>query len=111
MKRQVGVAVMALIFLFGCAEIKPPTPIDIIKHPWGTKPEIRIGMTKEEVIKYWDQPDQIEELGLDRWGVAKEKWTYFGRYPDIPLDYKYLSITKVLYFDGNHLTSVDTQKK
>lgn len=111
MKRQICFLVIVLIFLAGCAEIQPPNPIEVIKHPWGTKPEIRIGMTKEEVVKYWDEPDEKENLGADRWGVSKEKWIYFGRYPDLPLDYKYLSITKVLYFDGNHLTSVDAEKK
>lgn len=110
MKNSVWILAIILVFLFGCAEIQPPNPIEIIKHPWGTNPDIKIGMTKEEVVKYWDQPDQVEQLGTDRWGVTKEKWTYFGRYPDVPLDYKYLSITKVLYFDGNRLTSVDSEK-
>lgn len=111
MKKQVWFLVIVLVFVFGCAEIRPPSPIDVIKHPWGTKPEIKIGMAKEQVRKYWDEPDQIDQLGTDKWGISKEKWTYFGRYPDLPLDYKYLSITKVLYFDGNSLTSVDTGKK
>lgn len=111
MERKMWLLAVVLVFLFGCAEIKPPMPMEIIKYPLGDKPEIKIGMSKEQVKKNWGEPDKVEELSTDQWGITKEKWTYLGQYPGIPVDYKYLSSTKILYFDGDNLTKVETQKK
>ncbi len=111
MAKRAWLLAIVLVFLFGCAEIQPPTPMEIIKHPLGEKPDIKIGMSKEQVKKYWGEPDKVEQLGTDQWGVTKEKWTYVGRYPGIPVDYKYLSSTQILYFDGDNLTKTETQKK
>lgn len=93
-----------LVSFIGCAEITPPTPDQVIKHPLGTDP-LRIGMTKEEVIFMWGRPDIINKIGISKGlgGTKKEEWVYYPAYSGVPLDKGYLSKTRHLYFDGNHL--------
>ncbi|MFH1856321.1 MAG: hypothetical protein ABH836_03700 [Candidatus Omnitrophota bacterium] len=98
---------IAAIFVFcticGCETLPPPTPEKIITNPFGTTP-LRMGMSKEEVINLWGQPNEVTEKGQDELGTVKEEWTYQARYPVIPVDYNYLSKDKVLIFSGNSLT-------
>jgi len=96
--------VLLLLFVTGCAEITPPNPVDVITHPFGQKPPVRIGTTKDEVKAKWGSPDRVISLGAAKLGAAREEWVYYGQVPGIPLDYKYLSKTKHLYFEGNVLT-------
>ena len=103
--------VLALgIISFGCAEIEVPTPKDVVTHPFGTKTSIR-GWTKEEVKMKWGEPDEIISLEPDRWGNPQEKWVYHGRYPNIPVDYKYLSKTYYFYFTGKTLMKFTSESE
>ncbi|MFH1406715.1 MAG: hypothetical protein ABIH01_01735 [Candidatus Omnitrophota bacterium] len=95
---------LAIIFIAGCAEITPPTPMDIIKNPMGNQPTLRVGYTKDQVKAEWGEPDDVELLGATKLGAAREKWTYYGQISSMPIDYKFLSKTKRLYFEGNVLT-------
>lgn len=99
-----GFLAIILLFVFGCAELTPPTPKELITHPWGTKPSLRIGKTKDEVVASWGEPDEKINLGAVKYGLPKEEWVYYGRFPEVPLDYKYLSKTKHLIFEGKILT-------
>ena len=91
-----------LIYINGCAGIEPPTPKEIMEHPFGTS-FLRTGLTKEQVIAQWGEPDLKEYDNNGKWGNAKEKWTYYGRYSGLPVDAGYLSKTQYLYFDGKNL--------
>lgn len=95
-----------LIYFVGCAEIQPPTPEEILKHPFGTT-NLRVGMTKEQIVAAWGEPDVKDYDDTGKWGVAKEKWTYHGRYKNLPADVGYLSKTKYLYFDGKNLVKFE----
>ncbi len=103
--------VMALLLslqvLCGCAGIDPmDAPKTIIKNPLGTD-HIRIGMTKQEIVSVWGEPDQVNILEpADEWQTIREEWVYLGRYTKIPLDKSYLFKTKYLIFDGNNLVCV-----
>ncbi|MFA6356159.1 MAG: hypothetical protein WCY23_03515 [Candidatus Omnitrophota bacterium] len=88
--------------LAGCAGIEPPSPEQIIKHPFGTS-MLRAGLTKDEVVAQWGDPDLKEFDSTGKWGNAKERWTYHGRYNDLPVDEGYLTKTQYLYFDGKYL--------
>ncbi len=105
-KKTIFLIFVCIIFLNGCAEIKPfEAPSQVLKHPLGTDP-ITIGMTKEKVESLWGVPDQINKLGFaDQWGTPKEEWIYKGRYSKIPINKGYFYKSKYLYFDGNILTS------
>ncbi|UCD55579.1 MAG: hypothetical protein JSV93_01920 [Candidatus Omnitrophota bacterium] len=95
-----------LFLLSGCADITPPTPKDIIKHPLGSD-SVKIGMTKGKVIQRWGEPDQINYVeDKEKWGGAREEWTYVGRYSAIPINKNYLYKTRKLYFDGESLTNI-----
>ncbi len=88
----------------GCAGIEPPNPQDIIRQPLG-QDGLRPGMTKNEVIAIWGEPDTInKDITLEPSGKIREEWIYHARYEGIPVDKQYFSKTKYLYFDGNNLT-------
>jgi len=91
-----------LVYLTGCAGIEPPNPKKIIEHPFGTS-MLRPGLTKDQVSAQWGDPDLKEYDNTGKWGNTKEKWTYYGRYNNLPFDAGYLMKTQYLYFDGNNL--------
>ena len=93
-------------FLYGCADIAPPTPGYILKRPLGTD-SVKLGMTKDRVRDLWGEPNRVNEVEDEAaWAGSREEWVYIGRYSDIPLDAGYLSKTKKLYFDGENLTNI-----
>jgi len=92
-----------LIALFGCSDFKEFHIRDALTRPWDTKPPLSVGVTKEEVRADWGEPDIINQLPPATWGTDKEEWIYWGRYPNVPIDYMYLSQTKHLIFEGNVL--------
>ena len=102
-----SIAFVALIAM-GCAEIVPPNPVEVIKRPLGRIKEIRIGMTKSEIRTRWGDPDMVERTGTTPLGETKEKWTYQARMPGAPVDYRYVSQTRHLYFDGKSLVKIET---
>ncbi|MDD4879400.1 MAG: hypothetical protein PHR22_02965 [Candidatus Omnitrophica bacterium] len=91
-----------LACLTGCAGIEPPSPKQIIEHPFGTS-MLRAGLTKDQVLAQWGEPDLKEFDNTGKWGNAKERWTYYGRMSGLPLDEGYLTKTQYLYFDGKNL--------
>ncbi len=97
------------IILIGCAEIRPPSPSEIIRQPLGESP-LRIGMSKEKVKSLWGDPDIIKVLGSDIQGMIREEWIYRGRYPNLPVNVDYLSETQHLFFDGSYLVKFYHQK-
>ncbi len=87
----------------GCSDFKGPNIRDTVTSPWDVKPPLSIGMTKQKTIAQWGEPDIINRLPSKKWGIEKEEWIYWGRYPNMPIDYMYLSRTKHLIFEGNVL--------
>lgn len=95
-----------LILLLGCAEIKPPSPGEVLKKPFGPG-LLKTGMTKEQVRSLYGEPDVIipGEPSPDILGTAREEWIYKALYSKLPVGAGYLSTTKHLFFDGENLTS------
>ncbi len=89
--------------LIGCAEITPPSPVEVLRHPLG-RGLLEIGMTKGKVTSIWGEPDDIVDLGTNEWGASREQWIYRARYSRVPIDAGYISRTKYLYFEGDVLT-------
>ncbi len=97
---------LVMTIIFGCAGIQPPMPDEILRKPLGTE-SIKIGMTKKEVEGLWGKPDETNYVeDKERWKGPREEWVYRGQYSALPIDAGYLSKTKRLYFDGDHLTSI-----
>ena len=96
------------LFMLGCAEIQPPSPKQILT-PWSGVAPVQLGESKESIIDNWGEPDEIIQLGADETGLIREEWIYHGRYPDIPIDKKYLSKTKQLIFTGDSLTGYTSE--
>lgn len=94
-----------IFYLTGCAGIETPTPQSILKHPLGTM--LRAGLTKDQILAQWGEPDLKEGDNTGKWGNAEEKWTYYARYGEVPLNAGYLSKTQYLYFDGNYLVKYE----
>ncbi len=104
--------IMVCIFS-GCAEIDPfQTPGEVIRQPLGQE-SIRVGMSKEEVISKWGEPDLVNELSAkDACGSREEEWVYKAkRITPVPLDSGYLHKNKYLYFDGNNLTLISNEPR
>lgn len=110
MVKLIGFCILLSVFIIGCAEIVPPSP-DKILAPWSGVTPVRLGESKDSVREKWGEPDEIRQLGADDVGLIKEEWVYRGRYPEVPVDYKYLSRTKRLIFTGESLTSYETGEK
>ena len=110
------IALMTTLGFFaisGCAEINPfETPGEVIRHPLGSE-SIRAGMSKEEVVSKWGEPDLVNRLqATDASRSQAEEWVYKARrYTPVPLDSGYLSRNKYLYFDGNSLTAITDEPK
>ena len=101
------------IAISGCAEIDPfEAPGEVIRHPLGSE-SIRVGMSKEEVMSKWGEPDIVNTLPVkDVSGSQGEEWVYKARrYAPIPLDAGYLHKNKYLYFDGNNLTLINDKPR
>ena len=103
------VGALLSILLIGCAEIRPPSPEEIMRQPLGQSP-LRIGMTKEKIKSIWGESDVVRVLGSDAQGMVREEWIYRGRYPSLPINVDYLSETQHLFFDGEHLVAFNQRK-
>ena len=55
-----------LVYLPGCAGIEPPSPKQIIEHPFGTS-MLRAGLTKDQVLAQWGEPDLKEYDNTGKW--------------------------------------------
>jgi len=105
--------VTAATTISGCAEINPfEAPGEVMRHPLGSE-SIRLGMSKEEIISKWGEPDIVNKLpAKDASGSQGEEWVYKAkRVMPVPLDAGYLHKNKYLYFDGNNLTLITNEPK
>jgi len=110
---MIKISIAALSFLVfaacfsGCAELNLlSAPKEVLSHPLGSDP-IKLGMSMDEVIGIWGEPDQVNQLSpTDEWNTPRVEWVYIGRYSKIPLDKSYLFKTKTFVFDGKHLVSI-----
>lgn len=107
---RLQLSAVCMLSFVGCAEVEVPTPKDIVTHPFGHQQNLR-GWTKEEVKAKWGEPDQMIPLEPDEWGSPREEWVYQGRYPGVPIDYKYLSKTKHFYFIDNVLVEFKSEEQ
>lgn len=97
----------------GCAEIDPfEASSEAIRHPLGQE-TIRVGMSKEEIISKWGEPDIVNILpAKDASASQCEEWVYKAkRFAPVPLDAGYLNRNKYLSFDGNNLTTITDEPK
>ncbi len=101
--RGMVVVVLAAGVIGGCADMRSPNMQHALSHPWGTQDPFQRGQTKQEVVAEWGEPDETIPLGVEETGLLQEEWVYVGRYPDVPVDYKYLSKSKRLIFAGDYL--------
>ena len=93
----------ASISLISCAEMSPPTPMDVLRNPLGTDALYK-GMPKGEVIEYWGEPSSINRIEeATAFSNAKEEWIYNAKYPAVQINADYLAKTRHLSFEGDSL--------
>ncbi len=102
-KKGVIFIILLALVLAGCSDIRVPTFRYATTHPWDTKTPLRMGLTKQAIIKKWGEPDEVIPNGWDEAGLKKEKWIYRAWFPNFPIDYRYLSKSKCLFFVGDSL--------
>ncbi len=103
-------ALSALLFLAGCSEMQVPTAKEALSRPFGTFAPFQRGTHKEKVLAAWGKPDHVVSRGVDELGSAKEEWIYVGALQNVPVDYEYVSRTKHLFFEGDHLVNWKTDE-
>ncbi len=94
----------------GCSEIQAPTPKEALSHPFGTSAPFLRGTPKAKVLADWGKPDYVNVLGVDELGTVREEWIYHGRIQNLPIDYRYVSRTKRLFFEGEALVNWKTDE-
>lgn len=99
--------VLAVILIYGCADVKTPTAQYALTHPLSTKSMVVPGTSKAEVIEKWGEPDDVMEIGYDDMGIKKEAWVYEAWFPNAPLDYRHFSRRKKIYFTGDYATGYE----
>lgn len=87
----------------GCSDLVTPTGSYAVTHPWDAGPPVSRGTSKAEVLEKWGRPDEVIPRGADELGIPKEEWIYQAK-TDVPLDYRYLSKTKRIFFSGDSVT-------
>lgn len=97
-------ALCLVLLLCGCADIKVPTTYYAVTHPLSTKTMVAQGVSKDEVIEKWGEPNQIKNLGYDDTGLKKEAWIYNAWFHNAPLDFRHFSRKKGIYFTGGYVT-------
>ena len=95
----------------GCADIQAPTAKEALAHPFGTQAPFQRGTSKQQVRASWGEPDHLILRGTDELGNPKEEWIYMARIPDLPIDIRYVSRTKHLFFEGDNLIRWETEQE
>jgi len=93
---------LLILIISGCADIKVPTMHYALGHPLSTKTMVIPGTSKEKILEKWGEPSQKIDMGFDDVGLKKEAWIYEPWFPHLPLDYRYLSRKKKIYFVGDY---------
>ena len=102
--------IVGMSLVTGCSEIETPTAHQAMTHPFGTGASFTRGTTKAEIVEAWGKPKHVVPHGVDELGNTKEEWIYEGWLPGLPIDHEYLSRTKHLFFEGDHLANWKTQE-
>lgn len=92
-----------LLIVAGCADFEKPSKNLTIESMVGGGPSLVVGMTQDDVLEKWGQPNERKVVGETQWGAPIEQWTYHGWLPEFPVDYRYVSKGRNLFFEGNAL--------
>jgi hypothetical protein len=101
-------AILMVIFcvlISGCAEVDVPKPDEIIKNPLGPG-SVRVGMTKDQVVNIYGEPNIKGMVTSSKWGGSREEWIYEAQASALPVSAGYLGEDLYLYFDGENLTNI-----
>lgn len=98
-------AAVSFILAAGCADVKAPTPKEMITEPLGAT-QVKVGMSRSEVESLLGDPDIKQAVTSKMWSGQRVEWFYKGRYTSLPVGADYLSEDLYLYFDGDNLTNI-----
>lgn len=106
-KYNLAILILIVIFISGCSVLEVPKPDEIIKNPLGSN-SVKIGMTKDQVVSIYGDPNIKNTVKSTVWGEGeREEWFYKARLDAIPLGgANYLTEDVYLYFDGDNLTNI-----
>lgn len=92
----------------GCADMDVPGPKEFISDPLG-EGSLKKGMSKEEVMDKYGEPDMIGTVYSEEWKESREEWIYNATYSGLPIGAGYLTKDLYLYFDGDNLTNISRE--
>lgn len=105
---KIILSVLFVMFLWGCAEITPRTPRDVVIQPMSGS-MLELGMSQDEVRSVYGNPTSVQIVSLRGWMSDREEWFYEGRYKELPLGTGFLRDDLYLYFDENSLTNISRE--
>ncbi|MFQ5952007.1 MAG: outer membrane protein assembly factor BamE, partial [Candidatus Omnitrophota bacterium] len=91
----------------GCADIEIPKTSQLIKNPLPNT--VRVGMTKDQVVDIYGDPNIKDTVVSDKWAGTREEWIYKAEMSALPVSTNYLGEDLYLYFDGDNLTNVSKE--
>jgi outer membrane protein assembly factor BamE (lipoprotein component of BamABCDE complex) len=106
--------ILCVFLLQGCSDFESPTKGLSVESVVGGGASLVKGMSKDEVFEKWGRPSDKKHMGETRWGAPIERWTYYAWLPSAPVNYRYVSKGRRLFFEGDALVSwedVKLQKK
>ena len=100
---RIFISLILLVLMAGCSDFKSPTQNLTVESVVGGGPSLAVGMTQDDVLSKWGHPDEKKQAGDTRWGAPKEIWIYRAWFPAVPVDYRYVSKGRRLFFEGDSL--------
>lgn len=101
-------SIMMLVSVFclaGCGSLEANDTDQALNIPLGSG-GLRLGMTKNQVVALYGDPDIKDTVSSPAWGHAREEWFYKAEMGVLPVNAGYLSEDLYLYFDGDNLTNI-----
>lgn len=103
--KLVLLSVFCVFMLWGCSDFENPTKGLSVESVVGGGASLTKGMSKDDVLEKWGRPDDKKQMGETRWGAPIERWTYYAWFPSVPVNYRYVSKGRRLFFEGDALVS------
>jgi outer membrane protein assembly factor BamE (lipoprotein component of BamABCDE complex) len=99
------VIALSIGIFYGCADMDAPNPGQILANPLGAG-SVKVGMTRNEVLSIYGDPDRKETVTSDEWSGEREEWFYNAEYTALPVNAGFLAKNLYIYFDGDNVTNI-----
>lgn len=96
--------VISMVFS-GCAEMDVPKPKQMLTDSVGMSGQVRLGMSKDEILAKYGEPDMERVVTSKDWGGERDEW-FYSKSTNLPIGMGHTARDAYLYFDGESLTNI-----